>query len=92
MIANPYKPPPQIMEFQILRGSWAHRVRAAGTNVGEVQVRLIPGHQEITGNTRADSLAKLACDLDAGRSVKSIARASKLLEERYNVALALSWE
>ncbi|KAI1005511.1 hypothetical protein K3495_g2708 [Podosphaera aphanis] len=82
----------QIAEFQTLRETWARRERAAATNIGNVQVRWIPGHKGIAGNTRADTLAKQACDLETTKSEASIASANRLLEERYNEVLASYWD
>ncbi|KAI0991570.1 hypothetical protein K3495_g16617, partial [Podosphaera aphanis] len=82
----------QITEFQNLRETWARRERAAAANIGNVQIRWIPGHKGIAGNTRADTLAKQACNSETTRSEASIASAYRLLEERYNEVLASYWD
>ncbi|KAI0994911.1 hypothetical protein K3495_g13269, partial [Podosphaera aphanis] len=81
----------RILDFQELRGTWKNRERATATLPGSVQVRWVPAHQGITGNLRADALAKEACNLLTEISEATIARAKSLSEERYLDELGQYW-
>ncbi|POS84046.1 hypothetical protein EPUL_003921 [Erysiphe pulchra] len=59
------------------------------TSPGTVIVRCIPGHASMAGN---DSLVKSACNEATLRIKASISRATRLLNERYEVNITSYWE
>lgn len=71
-----------IASFQGLRDTWHNRLLTPVASPGTFIVGWIPGHAGITGNARADSLAKSACNESTLRITASISRAARLLNER----------
>lgn len=80
-----------IAEFQTLRKNWETRARSRVARAGKVIIRWIPSHTNIKENDRVDSLAKTACNMPTTRTQASIARARRLIKERYETEISAYW-
>lgn len=73
----------QILDFYRCHNSWGEMERVSATEIALKQVRCFLGYQVITGNERADSLAKEACAHEHPSTLGAIVNAKVFLKEGY---------
>jgi ribonuclease HI len=82
---------PEFRTFDALKAAWRARPLAGPDRPGTVQVKWIPSHRGITGNTEADTLANIGRTLPPSRTAASYAAAKALSKARFDEALKKYW-